>query len=422
MRRSAVVTIPAMLLIALLSGCFSEGPSEVVPVPDALIVVQGVLRLDQPQQAVLVERTVDGSGRGFDSGFIPGGTVARPVEGATVTLTNVSFPADPCGPVVTLSESFAAPADTTRGLYFSPTGCPTLRPGDTIDLAVVDDAETVTARTVIPAATGMSIGTGPDRLPVPGPRLTFNRDLDTLSVRVDEESGRVLLVEVGERRFLEPREFQAGSSSQFWVDGPELTLPGNLADVFGDFDTDDDVLKPLFRAGRYYRLNVAWADKNFFDQLRSENSEITGRGFINSIEGGYGFLGSMVAAETTLRVTGVADDPLEGAYNMTGTIDGTPVDVDWELYYGEVLPDGRRELSALVEGDWVHGGYDAWNPGWLDGSVATFFVFQPSGATGPDGPEIRGWELRGSLSRSGATTLLVVEDGVQVGTVEMNPR
>lgn len=417
MPRLFVVTTIAMVL----SGCFSEGPSEVVPVPDALIVVQGVLRLDQPRQSVLLERTLDGSGTGFDAGFLPGGTIATPIEGATVTLTNVSFPADPCGPVVALLESAAPPGDSTDGIYFSSAGCPTLRPGDTIDLSVTDGDEVVSARTILPIATGMSVRAGSVQQPVPGPRLDFNRDRDTLSVQVEADGGRVLLVEVGERRFLEPRDYLAYSSSQFWVDDSELRLPGDLPDIFEDFDTDDERLKPLFVAGRFYRIHVALADQNFFDYLRSENSEITGRGFINSIEGGYGFFGSMIAAESTLRVSGDADEALEGSYHMTGTIDGAAVDVDWQIFFNESTPDGRRELSALVEGDWVFGAYDAWTPGVLDGSVVTLLAFQPSGAVGPEGPELRLWELRGPLSGTETTTLLVIEDGVQTGTVEITP-
>lgn len=416
----ARLTVVAMLAVTL-SACFSDGPSEVVPIPDALIAVQAVLRPDQPQQAILVERTLDGSGGGFGGGFVPGGVLSSPIEGATVTLTNASLPSDPCGPAVTLLESLATAADTTRGMYFSEVGCPTLRPGDTIDLSVTDGNEVVTARTIIPIATGMSVAAGTETVSVPGPRLAFNRDRDTLTIAVEGEEGRVLLAEVGERRFLEPRDFQAYNSSLFWVNDTRLRLPGDLADVFEDFDTDDDFLTPVFVAGRFYRLNVAWADQNFFDQLRSENSEITGRGFINSIDGGYGYFGSMVAAETTLRVSGDANERLEGGYRMTGTVDGVPVDIDWQIYFGESAPNGQRDLSALVEGEWVSGAYDAWTPGALNGNVVTMFIFEPTGLTGPDEPDLRMWELRGPLSETGPTTLLVIEDGLQTGTVEITP-
>lgn len=402
-------------------ACFSEGPTEVAPTPDPLIVVQGVLRPSAAQQWVLVEKTFNGtSPRGGEFGVIPGAEVEIPVSGASVRLSNVSFPADPCGTETVMTES-AAPAEQAQpGVYFATGGCPTLRQGDTITLTIEAEGQTVTGRTVIPAANSFSIATGAESHAVPGPRVNFNRDADTLSFGVDATEGRMLLVEVGERRFGNDRRFLTFEHAQFWVDGNELSLPGDAPNLFDDFD-EDDPIPPLFRAGRYYRVTTAWTDQNFMDQLRSENSEITGRGFINSIDGGYGFLGSMLAAETTLRVVGDFDTPLEGRYAIEGTVDSVAVSLEMELYRNGGAAAGSG-VSTLFDGNWVFGAYDAWAPGTLVDDLANINVFQPTGGTTAEGaPEVRLWEVRGRLRADAQSTLAVVVDGIRVGEVTATP-
>jgi hypothetical protein len=409
-------------LACVIASCFSEGPTEPAGTPETLLVVQGVVRADQAQQWVLVERTLNGTVPGFTNGFVPGGEVSTPVEAATVTISNVSLPTDPCGPAVPLLEGTGPDGLRQPGVYFSTSGCPTVRPGDTLDLLVLNGDERATGRTVVPGTRSMTVEAGGLTAAVPGPTLEFNRDTDTLRVSVDPISGRSLIVEIGERRFVESKEFLSLESSQFWVDAPDLTLPGDLQDVFADFD-EDDPIPPVFVAGRLHRVTVAYADQNFFDQGRSENTELTGRGFINSIDGGLGYFGSMTAAFSNLRVVGEIDDPIEGLYSMTGDVDGVPVALDWELYFNGVDEEGLQEFSSYVDGTWVFGAYDAWAPGDFSGNFMRAFLAQPTGMTSPEGgPEVAFWELSGAIASTGTSTVNVLLDGDQVGTLTATRR
>lgn len=100
-----------------------------VPTASSIVVVQGVVRPDQQLQWILIERTFNGTDNLGQPSFIPGSSPpAVPVEGATVTLTNLSLPADPCGSPVTMLESLGPPDRTQPGVYWSTTGCPTMRP------------------------------------------------------------------------------------------------------------------------------------------------------------------------------------------------------------------------------------------------------------------------------------------------------
>jgi len=264
----------------------------------------------------------------------------------------------------------------------------------------------------------MVLNTGGDSVLVPGPALEFNRDADTLLATVDPISGRALIVEIRDRVFAETPDFKAEASSQFWVDGTALTVPGDFFDLWHFDDDDDEPILDLFNAGRWLAATLAYADQNFYDQLRSFNSPLTGRGFINNLDGGFGYFGSMTAAQNNLRVIGNIDDPREGAYHMTGTVEGVAVAVDWQLYLNSGPDDSEPPFSSFVEGDWVFGAYDAYVVGTFSGSSITTYIVQPTGGTTPEGEmELRFWEINGVLSPTGSTTLTVRVDGVQVGTL-----
>lgn len=61
--------------------------------------------------------------------------------------------------------------------------------------------------------------------------------------------------------------------------------------------------------------------------------------------------GSLVAETNPLRVIAELDDPREGTYRMQGTVDGLPVDVEWDLYLARSIPDST-DFSAFVTGTW----------------------------------------------------------------------
>jgi hypothetical protein len=397
-------------------GCELETVN--VPPPSPILVVQAVARPDQPQQWVLVEKTFNGTRNLGQTSFIPGGAPpAVPVEGATVTLSNLSFPADPCGSSVTLLESLGPPDQTQPGVYWSDVACPAMRPGDTLELRIVADGEEVTGRTVIPGTNGMVLRTADGSVTMPGPTLLFNRDVDTLVAEVDPIEGRTLTIEVRERVYDERPQLVAETSTQFWVDSTALTLPGDFLNLFeAEFEDPGELIPDLFNAGRLYTATVGYADQNFHDYLRSANSPLTGRGFISSIEGGFGFFASLTAERNDLRVVGDLDDPREGGYRMTGSVEGVDVTIDWELYLNRGPDSTLTPFSSFVVGNWVLGPYDAWTVGTLRGTGMTTFLLQPTGDTLQDGsPELRRWELGGNLSPTAETTVTVRNETGAVG-------
>lgn len=397
-------------------ACVSDVTEPVEP-SETIVLVQGVVRADRQQQWILLERTFNGTVSGTASGFIPGSEVAVPLEGADVTISNLSFPEDPCGASVRLAENAGPPDRLQPGVYWSPNACPTIRPGDTLELLVVSGDDRVTGRTVVPGTRQMVLEAAGGSVVVPGPALEFNRDTDTLLATVDPIGGRALIIEIRDRIFAETPDWIAEASSQFWVDGTSLTLPGDFLDLFEDLD-DDEPLPDLFNAGRWLAATLAYADQNFYDQLRSANSPLTGRGFINNLEGGFGYFGSMTAARNNLRVIGNVDDPREGLYRMTGTVEGVAVAVDWELYLNSGTDDSEPPFSSFVEGDWVLGAYDAYVIGTFSGPSLTTWIVQPTGGTTPQGEmELRFWEVIGPLSPTEPTTLTVRVDGAEAGTL-----
>ena len=405
-----------LLAAVVVVGCELE--EVVVPSPPPIVVVQAVLRPDQPQQWVLVERTYTGTENAGDAPFIPGGyPVGVPVEGAHVTLANLSYPGDPCGPTVTLAEGAGPPGRTQAGVYWSPATCPTMRPNDTLELRIESDDDVVTGRTVIPGTNGMVLRTADDSVTMPGPELTFNRDVDTLVAEVDPIAGRVVTIEVRERVYDERPELVSATSTQLFVDSTALTLPGDLQNLFeADFEEPGEFVPDLFNAGRRHTVTLAYADQNFYDYLRSANFPLTGRGFISSVEGGFGFFGSLTAEQNDLRVVGTLDDEREGTYRMNGVVDGRSVTLDWELYLNRAPDSIPVPFSSFVVGTWTLGPYDAWTVGTFEGPYMTTFLLQPIGITTPEGePVLRRWELEGPLSPTEQTTIAVREDGRLVG-------
>ncbi len=200
--------------------------------------------------------------------------------------------------------------------------------------------------------------------------------MDTLEAAIERELGRAIQLEVS-------RIDSAGNNvPTFWfaVDSNTMTLPGNMLDFMSaltqDSDTLPDDLPPVFAAGRYYTVTVAQPDHNYFDFIRSGNLPLSGRGFINHLQGGMGVFGSMVTEENEVRVVGVLDDDREGTYNLSGTLLGTAVDIALELYVGEAFADST-DLSAFVTGQWLHGAIDGSADGAFYGDTIAVAIFQP---------------------------------------------
>ena len=403
---------PALLATAAV-GC--ELGEVVVPQTDPIVIVQAIMRSDRSQQWILVEQSLTGSVEGHGHGFVPGQAVQVPAEGASVTVSNLSLPSDACGAAVNFTEA-AAPDSLLAGVYWAPAGCPTTRPGDTLDLRVEYGDAVTTARTVVPFTDRILLGARGTTVSLPGPTLAFNRDNDTLRAEVLGQGGRGLTLTVHPRPLpnTAPR-LVAEQTSWFWADSTIMTLPGDFVNIFeADFESDDDV-PDLFVAGQHYTIGVARPDDNYFDFLRSANSPLSGRGFINHVVGGYGLFGSIVAGATEIRVVGNLDDPREATYRFAGELEAVQVDIRIELYIGRPLLNDREErerFAAFVTGDWVHGLLDHSIIGMLDGDRLEAVLEQETGAVDENGfPQIGTWRLTGGISPSASTLTVVTEDG-----------
>ena len=396
----------------VVGGC--EFGEITIPGEDPIVVVQAVMRPDRPQQWILIEQTLTGV-VAVDSNRIeiPGDAPQLPLRGAAVDVVNRTFPGDPCGATRFTEE---AGARVTPGVYWSPPGCPTMRPGDTLELAVrAPDGTTVRGTTEVPGVELFTLAVAGDSVAMPGPDLRLNRDVDTLRATARAIVGRALQLEV--RR----TEAGPGTTPGFWfvVDSLAMTVPGDLPDLFTGFREDTsgipDEFPPVFAAGRRYEVTIGVADSRYFDFVRSGNIPPSGRGFINRLEGGIGVFGSMVAATSGVRVVGTIDDDREGSYHLSGVLRGIPVDVDLEMYVARAGADSS-DLSSFVEGAWVDGAIDESADGVVVGDSLALTILQPV-QTQPD--SIAEYLVAGPLGAAQTTVQVYDALGESVGALEL---
>ncbi|UCG86601.1 MAG: hypothetical protein JSW71_22330 [Gemmatimonadota bacterium] len=365
-----------MLLIAVLSTACEFGET-VIPDGDPIVVVHAVLRPDVNRQWILVEQTLTGSGLDSTRGSIPGNPPQVPISQALVTVTNITLPSDACGATQFVESPSDPSLPQSLGLYWGPLDCPTMRTGDSMELRVETlDGHVVFGRMEIPGAEAMVLRVEGDSTVIPGPVLLFNRDTDTLDAEVFPLVGRALQLEVH-------RTDSAGmpvAVTRLFVDSTRMTVPGDLTDFFavvlGEEDsTEAEDAEAVFRAGRYYTVTLALMDDRYFDFSRSGNVPISGRGFVNNLQGGMGVFGGIVAESNQLKVIGEADDAREGTYNMRGTVQGTSVDIDVELYVVATDQDSTS-ASAFVDGRWVLGDLDTSADGSCVGETLSLALHQ----------------------------------------------
>ena len=338
------------------------------------------MRPDLDRQWVLVEQTFTGTVADDSvAGEIPGTTPPIPVTGAAVTVTNLTMPGDPCGPAAFTETPAEVDLPRSLGLYWGPPSCPAMRTGDTLELLVeTDDGRVVRGRTEVVGSSEMTLRAAMRSIALPGPELLLNRDTDTLEAEISVVKGRALQLEVF-------RPDTAGVPEPvFWmvVDSTAMTLPGDLIDFFGDIVGDEDTTsgertsESVFIAGRRQTVTLALIDERYFDFVRSRNLQVSGRGFINNLEGGMGVFGSIVALTNQVKVVGNLDDAREGGYRVTGSIDGVAVDVNLEVYVTAAGEDST-DVSAFVTGDWRYGAIDATFSGFFRGNTLAAAVYQP---------------------------------------------
>ncbi|MGD2135394.1 MAG: hypothetical protein PVF27_04500, partial [Gemmatimonadales bacterium] len=307
----------ALCCAALLLGA-CELDETIVPSGESMVVVSAVMRPDLPGQYVIVERTFTGGVDVPDSGRLPIPPRAPriPIEFAVVTVTNLDLPSDSCAQPVAFSATPPEPgAVAVPGVYWSPLGCPTMRPGDRLQLRVETPVgEFVTGMTRVPGMNRAFLVVAGDSAVLGGgdSLVTFNRDRDTLRFGVDATVGRLLQLDIRRDGYL------SDYGTTVHVDTTAFALAGNVVNAFVSGRGND-----VFRGGRSYVVTLALSDTNYFDFSRSWNNEFTGRGFINRLDGGIGVFGSAVAVANRVWVVADMEDAREGLFHVTGAITGT---------------------------------------------------------------------------------------------------
>jgi hypothetical protein len=347
------MVIPRHALSAL-GSCLLLGACEVdkitVPVTEPVIVVHGVISVGRETQFVILEQSLTGSSSNhFSAGLVPPAPAGEgiPITGAYVTLTYRG--AGLCAePTVVLQERPPVELDgigtVASGTYVTDELC-SLTAGDTVDLRVeTPDDAVVTGTTVIPGARSIDISTHGGS---GGGDIVFDRTSDSIWIDVDPISGRALAFELARDPSRNPYD-NLGYHYTLATDTMSVVLAGDL----DSFDGEDAGVA-VFMPGQYMTLAVGVADTNYYDFVRSFSNPLTGRGFINHIEGGVGVFGSVFISERSLRVVEGQEDQREGLYRISGTFDNVAVDVLFDVYLEPHRTDGR--FSAFVDGVWVEG-------------------------------------------------------------------
>jgi hypothetical protein len=223
-----------------------------------------------------------------------------------------------------------------------------LAPGDSVELRVeaLND-KVVRGTTVIPGTRSIDIHTRSER----GAYLTVDYGADSVWVDVDPIVARALAFELARDPSRTPDGY-GGTHFTLVTDTMSMVFAGDLRTF-----EDEDEGEAVFRPGSYMTLTVAVADTNYYDFARSFSNPLTGRGFINHLEGGIGVFGSVLTSEGYLRVTDDQDDEREGLYRISGTLDSGgvdlgDVDVVLDLFLEPVLRGG--DFSAFVDGTWAN--------------------------------------------------------------------
>jgi len=329
----------SLLNLVWLAGC--ELTETVVPPGETVVVMQSIVSRTRSEQWVLLEYSLAGSvSRGPTGGPVPPESPRLPIAGALVTVEHLG--PGPCaarvdtlveGPVVTSGA-------VASGVYRWRVQC-AYDAGDRLRVRAETPAgEVVTGATRLPGIGRYDITVGTTAAQFPLDQLIMNRIADTMRIGVVPTFARAMQVEV--RR----AEDQNDIAIYLFTDTLGITLPGNMVNPFEGEDGGT-----VFRAGRFYLLSVAVIDSNYYDFIRSRSDPLTGRGFLNHVDGGIGLVGSVEAQSWLLAVVAPQTDPREGRYRITGTARDVSVDLTLDVYLDELGSTPQWDVfSAFVNG------------------------------------------------------------------------
>jgi hypothetical protein len=371
MKRGLVL---AAVLLLTAAGCVFDRIT-LSPAADALIV-HGVLNPGTTEQVVLVERTL--SGRApvvrlpFDSLDPIVSDGGAPVRGARVIVRRVSATGATEDSVV-LREDITSRSDGKgAGVYrfrnFDTPAAPpppvpnvaapsmAVRPGAQYTLEVQHDAARVTASTTIPSAPGTVAPIAPRQ---------FFRDTDSLFLGWAPVGGAA--------RYEIRVESPVGPFTTF-VDSLEYLAAGTLTRAERGSAAGRE---RVFWPGLRHTVSVSAVDQHYFDYYRSGSDDLTARGLLSTVTGGYGVFGSV--ARVLERLVDVRTPQAawpEGVWSRVGTSNGASGASLPALF--ELWPErevfGSRRLTGITLGD-VSGSGQRLVVAEQAGSVFRFTIF-----------------------------------------------
>jgi len=344
------VVLAAVLLLSA-AGCVFDRIT-LSPATDALIV-HGVLNPGTTEQVVLVERSLSGRTPvvrlpfdSLDPIVSDGGT---PVRGARVIVRRVSatgatedsavlredatWRSDGKGAGVYRFRNFDTPAAPSQ-----PVQNMAVRPGARYTLEVQHDAALVTASTTVPSAPGTVAPIVPRQ---------FFRDTDSLFLGWAPVGGAA--------RYEIRVESPVGPFTTF-VDSLEYLAAGTLTRVQQGSAAGRE---RVFWPGLRHTISVGAVDQHYFDYYRSGSDDLTARGLLSTVTGGYGVFGSV--ARVLERLVDVRTPQTawpEGVWTRVGPATGTSgaaLPAAFELWpEGEAF--GSRRLTGITLGEASSGG------------------------------------------------------------------
>jgi hypothetical protein len=284
--------------LAFAAACEIEKAA--IPPGPKFLALHGVLSASAPTQAILLERTRNGSLRPVAPSFeleSPLGSDSGIAEsGATISLVT------PAGERLFAIEDNIGGGPRGEGVYRFYLPGASLERNLPYRLEVrTRDGEVLSAETSVPGGAPALVADS----------MGFDRSTDALVITWPRSPGaRSYFVRVESP--LGPRAFFTSDTT--------VRLPGDLRNV------DLDELPHLFIPGFPQAVTVSAVDSNYYDWFRTHADPLSGRGLVDRVEGGLGVFGSIVRLRLyDLDVTAPQPEPIAGTFDLVGPPEDTEI-------------------------------------------------------------------------------------------------